>query len=159
MVGSEQYVDDREDLQGGSDEPRWLGVIQHDQILFDHGPGGSNRQSPNADIDIEYQSDSRFSSASRDLARRFQQGARKFATEYPAMVSSNMRNTDSVSFEEEVASISVRDNTRDEIGDGSNPHWHASSDVMSTYRNEDFRFGFNIVKMTVGTIWEIVDGR
>lgn len=47
----------------------------------------------------------------------------------------------------------VRENRRvAEIGRGSNPHWHRSTDVYETYSEADFRLGFNAVQMTVGTV-------
>ena len=50
LNGSAAYVEQRKDLQGNENpagsgrypEPRWLGMIQHDMMLFDHG-------APNAD--------------------------------------------------------------------------------------------------------------
>src|SRR5437667_8585704 len=37
LNGSRAYVEQRRALQGTSDEPKWLGMIQHDMMLFDHG--------------------------------------------------------------------------------------------------------------------------
>ena len=45
LNGAQAYVDQRKDLQGiespaGSGkypEPKWLGMVQHDMMLFDHG--------------------------------------------------------------------------------------------------------------------------
>ncbi len=37
LYGAHGYVQDRRSLQGTLDEPTWLGVIQHDMILYDHG--------------------------------------------------------------------------------------------------------------------------
>ncbi len=62
LNGARAYVSDRRDMQGLEDppgsgrypEPRWLGIVQHDQILFDHGVPAEAEQSPEADIDIEY---------------------------------------------------------------------------------------------------------
>jgi len=64
--GSEAYVAQRESLQGKEDppgsgrypEPRWLGMIQHDMMLFDHGmPRAdgtvSSEQRPEADVNIQ----------------------------------------------------------------------------------------------------------
>lgn len=40
-------------------EPKWIGMIQHDMMLFDHGmprPDGtmSKEQRPEADVNLEY---------------------------------------------------------------------------------------------------------
>ena len=54
------------------------------------------------------------------------------------------------------AAISLRENRRGaEIGMGSNPHHHRSTDVYETYRDEDFRLGFNALQTTVGAISEL----
>src|SRR6266436_4203593 len=37
LNGSRAYVEQRRALQGTQDEPKWLGMIQHDMMLFDHG--------------------------------------------------------------------------------------------------------------------------
>src|SRR5438477_3803820 len=58
MDGSGTYAQQRAPLQGSPGEPKWLGLIQNDMMMYDHGmPPGPN-QSPNADINIEYQKDS-----------------------------------------------------------------------------------------------------
>src|SRR5215467_3513942 len=76
LTGARAYVDQRKDLQGiesppGSGqypEPKWLGMIQHDMLLFDHGmplPDGTipRKQRPEADINIEYQVNAKLSDA------------------------------------------------------------------------------------------------
>ncbi|HVR62298.1 MAG TPA: M20/M25/M40 family metallo-hydrolase, partial [Polyangia bacterium] len=63
MDGSSAYVTDRSPMQGiesppGSGrfpEPRWLGMIQHDMMLYDHGLPPGPVQRPGADINIDYQ--------------------------------------------------------------------------------------------------------
>src|SRR5206468_12228622 len=62
LNGARSYVDQRKNLQAKEDppgserypEPRWLGMVQHDMMLFDHGmprPDGtlSKEQRPEAD--------------------------------------------------------------------------------------------------------------
>ena len=51
MDGSGTYALERAPLQGTAAEPKWLGVIQHDMMMFDHGMPPGPKQSPNADID------------------------------------------------------------------------------------------------------------
>ncbi len=81
LGGERAYVGQREALQGIEDpagsgiypEPRWLGMIQHDMMLFDHGaPGPDGRvsrdQRREADVNIEFQSNSSMASKSMDLA-------------------------------------------------------------------------------------------
>src|ERR1700726_622666 len=71
LNGARAYVDQRKDLQGKEDppgsgkypEPKWLGMIQHDMMMFDHGMPDkdgtvSAHQRPEADVNIEFQANS-----------------------------------------------------------------------------------------------------
>src|SRR5439155_2750923 len=148
MDGSGTYVSERASLQGTAAEPKWLGIIQHDMMMFDHGmPPGPN-QSPNADINIEYQRNSAKAEDSAKLAAALQAANRTFA-QYPATLGTNMAGTDSIRCEDLVASVSVRENERiTGIIRGSNPHHHAPTDKYATYTEQEFRFGFNSVQTT-----------
>lgn len=168
LNGSSAYVADRLALQGvespaGSGlfpEPRWLGVIQHDMILFDHGLPPAASQISNADIDVEFQAGALLASEGADLADLLAAGNERFSEEYPAEVGSNMRNTDSWPFRNHTAAVSVRENQRvAEIGAGANPHWHQPTDVFETYSDDDFRLGADAVRMTVGTVAHLAGGR
>jgi hypothetical protein len=83
--GSRAYVAQRKDLQGiesppGSGkypEPKWLGMIQHDMLLFDHGMPLRDgtipaKQRPEADINIEYQVNAKLAEPAMILAHKFQ---------------------------------------------------------------------------------------
>ena len=72
MDGSGSYVLERAPLQGTPVEPKWLGIIQHDMMLFDHGMPPAAKLSPNADINIDYQRDSRMAADSAKLAAALQ---------------------------------------------------------------------------------------
>jgi hypothetical protein len=168
LDGSKAYVADRQGLQGtesppGSGsypEPKWLGIIVHDMILFDHGLPPSPTQSSAADIDVEYQAAHALGGAAATLAQTLQQAATAHAKEYPAEVGSDMSNTDSVPFWDACPAVSVRENQRiAEIGKGSNPHWHKSTDVVATYSSADFLLGFNALQMTVGAVAQLVGAR
>src|SRR5215470_17850815 len=112
MDGSGTYAQQRAPLQGTPAEPKWVGIIQHDMMMYDHGmPPGPN-QSPNADINIEYQKDSRMAAASAKLAEALRQSNLLYAGEYPATIGTNMAGTDSIRFEDLVPSISVREAER-----------------------------------------------
>ena len=115
LNGSGAYVEQRKDLQGketpsGSGrypEPKWLGMIQHDMMMFDHGmPRAdgtvSKEQRPEADVNIEFQVNSKFAAQSQALAWTLEQADEKYATDYPASISSHMTNTDSNPFMNEV---------------------------------------------------------
>ncbi len=164
LNGSGAYARDRFGLQGvenpvGSGqfpEPVWLGIIQHDMILYDHGIPPQAEQIPTADIDVEYQANSQRAFDSLQLARALEQGNRNFSTDYPVEISDNMNFTDSVRFQDVIAAVSVRENRRvAEIGNGSNPHYHQPTDVFASYSDADFRLGFNALQMTLGTVAEL----
>jgi len=164
LQGSAAYAQQRRSAQGlpvrgAYPEPTWLSMIQHDMILFDHGVPGGPTQIAAADIDVEYQASAATAARSQELARFVQGAGNRYGAAYPAQVGSNMRSTDSVSFQNIIPSISVRENTRDEIGRGSNPHWHQSTDVISTYSDADFRLGFDAVQMTIGAVAELANAQ
>ena len=155
LNGSRAYVEQRQDLQGIEDpvgsgrypEPVWLGMIQHDMMLFDHGAPRadgtvSRDQRPEADVNIEYQSMAALADEARDLAFFFKAANDAYATDYPASVGPHMTNTDSTPFMDHVPSISLRENERGmHIGAGWDPHWHQPTDVFSTFTDDDFRLG------------------
>jgi hypothetical protein len=167
--GSRAYVEQRQGLQGKEDppgsgrypEPKWLGMIQHDMMLFDHGMpradgGVSKDQRPEADVNIEFQVNSKFASSAQQLAWAFEVANEKYATDYPAAVGSHMTNTDSNSFQDVVASISLRENERGtQIGAGWDPHWHQPTDLYSTFSDKDFRLGLNAAQTTLAAVAQL----
>ncbi len=156
MDGSGRYALERAPLQGTAAEPKWLGVIQHDMMMFDHGMPPGPKQSPNADIDVEYQINSRMAADSEKLAAALQAANRLHARDYPATIGANMAGTDSIRFQDFVASVSVRENERViEIVRGSNPNHHQPTDKYENYGEEDFRFGFNSAQTTLGALGEL----
>jgi hypothetical protein len=169
LTGAWAYVKDRVGLQGlenpaGSrqyPEPRWLGMIQHDMMLWDHGmplADGklSPEQRPEADVNIEFQMDSRFSDEAMKLAFYFREANEKYATDYPAAVGNHMTNTDSTPFMHFTPAISLRENERGmHTGAGWNPHWHQPTDLFTTFSDKDFRLGLNAAQTTLGAIAEL----
>src|SRR5215475_9074594 len=91
--------------------PKWLGVIQHDMMMYDHGMPPGPKQSPTADINIEYQKDSKMADGSARLAEAFK-AANALYAKYPATIGTNMAGTDSIRFEDLVPAISVREAER-----------------------------------------------
>ena len=166
LDGSYAYVEQRASLQGiesppGSrryPEPRWLGMVQHDMELFDHGmPRAdgtvSSTQRPEADVNIEFQSRSKQAAAAQQLAWAFYDANQAYATDYPASVGPHMTNTDSTPFMDLVPAISVRENERGtQIGAGWDPHWHQPTDLYATFNDADFRLGLNAAQTTLGAI-------
>ena len=166
LNGARAYVAQREALQGkespaGSGkypEPKWLGMIQHDMMMFDHGMPRADgtlspEQRPEADVNIEFQSNSKMTAESQKLAWLFHGANEKYATDYPAAVGPHMTNTDSAPFQDLVPTISLRENERGrEIGAGWDPHWHQVTDMFSTFTDKDFRLGLNAAQTTLGAL-------
>jgi hypothetical protein len=166
LNGSWAYVAQRAALQGRQDpprsgkypEPKWLGMIQHDMMLFDHGMPRvdgtvSKEQRPEADINIEFQSTAKRADGAQKLAWVFYAANEAYATDYPATVGPHMTNTDSTPFMNLVPAISLRENERGrEIGAGWDPHWHQPTDLYATFTDADFRLGLNAAETTLGAI-------
>ena len=173
LTGARAYVDQRKDLQGiesppGSGqypEPKWLGMIQHDMLLFDHGmplPDGTipKKQRPEADINIEYQVNAKLSDAAMILAHKFQLADDKYASDYPANVGPHMTNTDSTPFMDLTPAISIREDERGaQLGNGWDPQHHQPTDVYSTYSDDDFRLGLNAAQTTLGAIAQLTGAK
>ena len=166
LNGSTAYVEQRAALQGlespiGSGiypEPRWLGMIQHDMMLWDHGAPRADGtvspdQRPEADVNIEFQSVSDLAEESMRLAFVFKAAADDYNTDYPAAVGPHMTNTDSTPFMNLVPSISLRENERgSQTGGGWNPTWHTPLDVWTTFSDDDFRLGLNAAQTTLSAV-------
>ncbi len=166
LNGARAYVDQRGPMQGkelpaGSGkfpEPKWLGMIQHDMMMVDHGPplpDGSfpPNQRAEADVNIEFAISSKKADDAMKLAFAFHQANSKYATDYPATVGPHMTNTDSDPFKDLVAAISLRENERGaHIGGNWDPTHHQPTDVLTTFSDNDFRLGLNAAQTTLGAI-------
>ena len=173
LSGARAYVEQRKALQGiespaGSGqypEPMWLGMIQHDLMLFDHGmplPDGTipKKQRPEADVNIEYQVNARLAEAAMILAHKFQLANDKYASDYPATVGLHMTNTDSTPFMDLTPAISLREAERGaQLGQGWDPQHHQPTDVYTTYSDEDFRLGLNAAQTTLGAIAQLTGAK
>ena len=169
LNGAYAYVDQRANLQGKEEpagsgrypEPKWLGMIQHDMMLFDHGMphadgSVSKQQRAEADVNIEFQSLSKQADGAQKLAWAFMAANEGYATDYPAAVGPHMTNTDSTPFMDLVPAISLRENERGrEIGAGWDPQWHQPTDLYSTYNDDDFRLGLNAAQTTLAAIGKL----
>src|SRR6266480_498760 len=162
LNGARAYVERRRALQGTNDEPKWLGMIQHDMMLFDHGMPRADgtlaaEQRPEADVNIEFQSSAKFAAEAAQLAWTFERANERYATGYPASVGSPMTNTDPASVQDYVPAISLRENERGtQIGAGWDPNWHQPTDRYATYGDKDFRLGLNAAQTTLGAIAGLV---
>ena len=173
LNGARAYVEQRQALQGREDppgsgrypEPKWLGMIQHDMMMWDHGmpraDGTLNpEQRPEADVNVEFQSTAKFADEAMKLAFFFHGANERYATDYPAQVGPHMTNTDSTPFMDLVPAISLRENERGvHTGAGWNPTWHQPIDVFATFSDKDFRLGLNAAQTTLGAVAELVGAR
>lgn len=173
LNGAAAYVAQRKELQGKEDppgsgkypEPRWLGMIQHDMMLFDHGAPRADgtvspEQRPEADVNIEFQSASRMAADSQKLAWFLHAANAEYATDYPAQVGPHMTNTDSTPFMNDVASVSLRENERGvHIGSGWDPHWHQPTDVYATFSDKDFMLGLNAAQTTLSGVAQLTGAK
>src|SRR5215831_11761387 len=189
LNGARAYVAQRQALQGienpkGSGkypEPKWLGMIQHDMMMWDHGmpqavlgPDGKQQvdangrgvfaapkeQRPEADVNVEFQIASKMADESMKLAFVFKLAGEKYATDYPVNVGPHMTNTDSDPFMNIVPSLSLRENERGaQTGAGWNPTWHQPIDLYSTFSDKDFRLGLNAAQTTLSAIAQLTGAK
>jgi len=170
LNGAKAYVDQRASMQGkespaGSGkypEPKWLGMIQHDMMMVDHGPPTAEgklapEQRLGADINIEFASTSKFADEAMKLAFFWRGANEKYATHYPAAVGPHMTNTDSDPFKDLVPSLSLRENERgSQIGGNWDPTHHQPTDVLTTFTDKDFMLGLTSAQTTLGAIGQLV---
>jgi hypothetical protein len=171
--GAAAYVAQRQALQGKEDpagsgrypEPKWLGMIQHDMMLFDHGMpradgSVSKEQRPEADINIEFRAGTKFAAQSQELAWALESANENYAANYPATIGSHMTNTDSGSFQDVVASVSLRELERGaQVGNGWDPQWHQPTDLYATYNDKDFLLGLNAAQTTLSATAQLANAR
>jgi hypothetical protein len=166
LNGAHAYADQRGPMQGkevpaGSGkypEPKWIAMIQHDMMLVDHGPPTADgklspNQRPEADINIEFASTSKFADEAMKLAFFWRAANEKYATQYPAAVGPHMSNTDSDPFKDLVPSLSLRENERgSQIGGNWDPTHHQPIDVLTTFNDKDYMLGLTSAQTTLGAI-------
>jgi hypothetical protein len=173
LRGARAYVQQRQSLQGKEDpagsgkypEPKWLGMIQHDMMMFDHGmPGPDGKLDPEqrreADVNVEFQENAKMAAEAQKLAWFFKNANERYATDYPATVGSHMQSTDSAPFQDVIPAISLRENERrDHVGFGWDPNWHQPTDRFSTYSDKDFRLGLNAAQTTLAAIAQLAGAK
>ena len=166
LNGARAYVEQRGPMQGkempaGSGkypEPKWLGMIQHDMMMVDHGPPTADgklapEQRPEADINIEFAITSKFADEAMKLAFFWRTANERYATHYPAAVGPHMTNTDSDPFKDLVPSLSLRENERgSQIGGNWDPTHHQPTDVLTTFTDKDFMLGLTSAQTTLGAL-------
>ena len=189
LNGARAYVAQRQALQGienpaGSGkypEPKWIAMIQHDMMMWDHGmpqpvmgPDGKQQvdaqgrpvfmapkeQRPEADVNVEFAITSKFADDAMKLAFVFKLAGEKYTTDYPVNVGPHMTNTDSGPFQDIVPALSLRENERGaQTGAGWNPTWHTPLDVWTTFTDKDFRLGLNAAQTTLSAIAQLTGAK
>lgn len=166
LNGAKAYIEQRSALQGKEDpagsgkypEPKWLAMIQHDMMMWDHGmPGPDGKANPEqrreADVNVEFAGTSKLAAESQKIAWFFRTMNERYATDYPVAVGDRMSNTDSDAFRDLVPSISLRENERlSQTGSGWSPTWHQPIDVFATFSDKDFRLGLNAAQTTLAAV-------
>jgi hypothetical protein len=169
LNGARAYADQRGPMQGKESpagtgkypEPKWLGLIQHDMMMVDHGPPTADgklapEQRAEADINIEFAITSKFSDDAMKLAFFWRTANEKYATHYPASVGPHMSNTDSDPFKDLVPALSLRENERgSQIGGNWDPTHHQPTDVLTTFTDKDFMLGLTSAQTTLGAIGQL----
>jgi hypothetical protein len=169
LQGARAYIEQRRELQGKEDppgsgkypEPKWLGVIQHDMMLYDHGMPRADgtlppEQRPEADVNVEFAGTSKMVGDSQALAWLLKGANDRYATDYPATVGNRMSNTDSVPFQDIVAAVSLREAERlSQVGAGWDPTWHTVLDMYANFSDKDFKLGLNAAQTTLAAVAQL----
>jgi hypothetical protein len=173
LQGARAYIEQRSELQGKENppgsgkypEPKWLGVIQHDMMLYDHGMPRADgtlppEQRPEADVNVEFAGTAKMAAEAQALAWVLKNANDRYATDYPAVVGNRMSNTDSAAFQDLAPSISLRELERlAQVGAGWDPHWHQPTDVYATFSDKDFRLGLNAAQTTLAAIAQLTGAK
>jgi hypothetical protein len=131
-------------------------MMQHDMMMWDHGNPVTYNQALDADVDVEFQLASDLAAESAQLGIALINANRMHASDYPAVLSNAMSNTDSTPFMNLVPSVSLRENRRlYETGNGANPHWHQTTDLFETFSDADFMLGLNAAQTTLGALTKL----
>jgi hypothetical protein len=173
LQGARAYVDQRRELQGKENppgsgkypEPKWLGMIQHDMMMYDHGMPRADgtlppEQRPEADVNVEFAGTSKMVNDSQVLAWALKNANDRYATDYPATVGNRMSNTDSAAFQDIVAAVSLREAERlSQVGAGWDPAWHTVLDMYATFSDKDFRLGLNAAQTTLSAVAQLAGAK
>ena len=120
----------------------------------------SSEQRPEADVNIEFQSNSKMVDRSMKVAFALKADADAYTTHYPATVGPHMTNTDSTPFMDDVAAVSLRENERGvHVGSGWDPHWHQPTDVYATFSDKDFLLGLNAAQTTLSGVAQLTGAK
>jgi hypothetical protein len=173
LQGARAYVDQRRELQGKENppgsgkypEPKWLGMIQHDMMMYDHGMPRADgtlppEQRPEADVNVEFAGTAKMANEAQALAWVLKGANDRYATDYPATVGNRMSNTDSAAFQDYVASVSLREAERlSQVGAGWDPTWHTILDMYANFSDKDFKLGLNAAQTTLAAVAQLAGAK
>ena len=158
----------RRALQGTLDEPTWLGLIQHDMILYDHGAGSApaaaeRLRRPGRGVARWHDQEA----DSKALALKWAFVSGLYAPDYPATAYNFSTNTDDTP----VPSLRgvdqrAREPAQPDLSGNAewiNPYYHTANDVESSYtrdddgdgKRDDIELGYNAVRTTLGLVAEL----
>ena len=141
-------------------------MIQHDMMMFDHGMPRADgtvspEQRPEADVNIEFQANSKMAAEAQKLAWFFTRRQR----EVRDRLSGGRRHRHDATPTRRRSwtsspSISLRENERGaQIGTGWDPHWHQPTDVFATFSDKDFRLGLNAAQTTLAAVAQLTGAK
>ncbi|MCX6545908.1 MAG: M20/M25/M40 family metallo-hydrolase [Acidobacteria bacterium] len=173
LNGARAYVDQRRELQGKEDppgsgkypEPKWLGMLQHDMMLYDHGMPRADgtlspEQRPEADVNVEFAGTAKMAAEAQTLAWLLRAANDRYATDYPVTVGNRMSNTDSAAFQDYTAAVSLRELERgSQVGSGWDPLWHQPLDMYANLTDKDFRLGLNAAQTTLAAVAQLAGAK
>ena len=159
LNGAHAYVEQREAMQGkevpaGSGkypEPKWLGMIQHDMMMFDHGPPTRRRHSSRRSSGPKPTSTSssrarRSWRMSRRSSRVFQRGEREVRDGLPGRgrTAHDEHGLGPVQGSRS-GDQPARERARSRRSAASwDPTRHQPTDVLTTFTDKDFMLGLNV---------------
>jgi len=157
--GAIEYRDNRHDLQGKENppgsrqfpEPVWLGLINQDLILYDHGNPAGPVQIPQASIRVNYCPWS-YAESSLYMAQQFIAIDKVIFVGYPAVIPAGgggLGAFDAGQFANYCPVISPEEGGGD-AGYIANPLHHDDADTYETYSEADFALAFSAVQREVG---------
>jgi hypothetical protein len=165
-LASVAYVSDRSLLEGKSGpdergdipEPKWLGVIEHSRVLFDHELRPGSSEPATADMDAEYRRQARQSRSGEALANYWKRAAELYAPRYKAQTGDRMsESSHSYSFMDHVAAITVSAHQTRDVQPYARRLTYG--DRYESYTPEDFRFAFNFAQTSLAAVSHLISVR
>jgi hypothetical protein len=161
-LSSTAYASDRrllqgrmaQDMSGDYPEPTWLGIIHHEELLFDR-----NSRPDEVDLDVEFQRLSRQAGGSEALARLWKRTHDAYALNPRAEIGNRMRETHAFSFIDLTSAINVSANGAVELARGPMASRAPHEDDYAYYGEADYVRGFGAVQASLALIVNLAGAR